>query len=93
MFVYIFIKLAIFIILLLSSTVMFFLHWMLNTLRYERIFCESDESNASKHDPSMIFLGVHSESIFPFMEFSFFSQENCVPFGFHVSCLLLSQSA
>ena len=93
-FVYIFIKLAIFILFLLSSTVMFFLHCMLNILRYEKIFCEIDESIASQHDPSsdVIFLGVHSESIFPFMEY-FFSQENCVFFGLLVSCLSLSQSA
>ena len=93
-FVYIFIKLVIFILFLLSSTVMFFLHCMLNILRYEKIFCEIDESIASQHDPSsdVIFLGVHSESIFPFMEY-FFSQENCVSFGLLVSCLSLSQSA
>ena len=46
-FPYIFIKLAIFIIFLLSSTAMFFLHCMLNILRYEKIFCEIDESIAS----------------------------------------------
>ena len=39
-FVYIFIKLAIFILFLLSSTVMFFLHCMLNILRYGKIYCE-----------------------------------------------------
>ena len=37
----------IFILLLLSSTVMFFLHWMLNILRYEKIFCEINERIAS----------------------------------------------
>ena len=76
------------------SIAMFFLHCMLNILRYEKIFCEIDESIASQHDPSsdVIFLGVHSESIFPFMEY-FFSQENCVSFGLLVSCLSLSQSA
>ena len=75
-FVYIFIKLAIFILFLLSSTVMFFLHCMLNILRYEKIFCEIDEQIASQHEPSsnVIFLGVHSESIFPFMEY-FFSRK------------------
>ena len=51
-FVYIFIKLAIFILFLLSSTVMFFLHCMLNILRYEKIFCEIDEWIASQFDPS-----------------------------------------
>ena len=32
---------------LLSSAVMVFLHCMLNILRYEKIFCEIDESIAS----------------------------------------------
>ena len=92
-FVYIFIKLAIFILFLLSSTVMFFLHYTLNSLRYGKIFCKIHESIALQHNPSsdVIFLGVHSESIFPFMEY-FFSQEKCVSFGLLVSCLLLSQS-
>ena len=55
-----------------------------------KIFCEIDESIALKHDPSsdVTFLGVHSESIFPFME-CFFSQENCLSFGLLVSCLSL----
>ena len=44
---YIFIKLTIFIPFLLSSTVIFFLHCMLNILRYEKIFCEIDEWIAS----------------------------------------------
>ena len=93
-FVDMFIKLALFIIFLLSSSVMFFQHCMRTILIYEKIFCEIDESIASQHDPSsdVIFLGVHSESISPFMEY-FFSQENCVSFGFLVSCLQLSQSA
>ena len=93
-FVCIFIKLAMFINFLLSSTVMLFLHQTLNILRYEKIFCEIDESIASQQDPSsdVIFLGVHSEFIFPFIE-HFFSQENFVSFNILVSCLLLSQSA
>ena len=34
----------------------------------KKIICEIDESIASQHDPSsdVIFLGDHSESIFPF---------------------------
>ena len=32
---------------LLSSTVMFFLRCMLNILRYEKMFCETDKSIAS----------------------------------------------
>ena len=73
---------------------MFFLHCMLNILRHEKIFCEIDEPITSQHAPSsdVIFLGVHSESIFPFMEY-FFSQENCVSVGLLASCLSLSQSA
>ena len=65
-----------FILFLLSSTGMFFLHCMLNILRYEKIFCEIDESIASWPDPlsDMIFLGVYSKSIFSFMEF-FFSRK------------------
>ena len=44
---------------------------MLNIFRYEKIFFEIDDSIASEHDPSngVIFLGVHSESIFPFNEY------------------------
>ena len=65
---------------LLSLTVMFFLHCMLNILRYEnkKIFCEIDESIASYHNLSsnVIFLGVHSESIFPLRNI-FFSRKLC----------------
>ena len=84
-FVYIFIKLAIFFFLL--SSIMFFLHCTLNIQRYEKIFCAIDESIASQHDPSrdVIFLCVQSESTFPFMEY-FFSQENCFLWS---SCFLL----
>ena len=46
-YIYIYIKLTIFILFLLSSTVMFFLYCKLNILRYEKIFCEIDESIAS----------------------------------------------
>ena len=79
---------------MLFSAAVFFLHCVLHILRYEKIFCEIDESIASYHDPSsdVIFLVVHSESIFPFVEY-FFSQENCVSFSLFVSCLSLSQSA
>ena len=51
-FVYLFIKLVVFSLFLLSSTIMFFLHRMLNILRYEKIFCEIDEWIASYLDPS-----------------------------------------
>ena len=59
---------------LLSWTALFFLHCILNILRYEKMFCEMDESIASEHDPSsdVIFMSVHSESIFHFMEYFFF---------------------
>ena len=45
-YIYIFIKLAMLVPFLLSSTVMFFLHCMLNILRYGKIFCEIEESIA-----------------------------------------------
>ena len=56
-FVYIFVKLIIFILFLLSSTIIIFLHCMVNILRYEKIFCETDKSIASWLSPSsdMIF--------------------------------------
>ena len=75
-FVYLFIKLAIFIVFLLSSTVLFFLHCMLSILIYEKIFYKIDESIALQHNPSSdsIFLGVHSESIFPFTQYFFFKK-------------------
>ena len=76
---------------LLSLTVMLFLHCMLNILRYEKTFCEIDESIALWRDPSsdVIFLGLHSESIFPFMEF-FFSRKLCFLWS---PCLLLIAEA
>ena len=39
----------------------------------KKYFCEFDESIALKHDPSsdVILMGVHSEFIFPFMDFFF----------------------
>ena len=46
-YVHIFIKLVIFILVVLYSTVIFFLHCMLDILRYEKIFCETDEWIAS----------------------------------------------
>ena len=47
---------------------MFFLNCMLSILRYEKISCDTDESIASCHDPSIgvILLGVYSESFFFF---------------------------
>ena len=51
-FVYVFIKLLIFILFLLSSTVITFLHCMLNILRYEKKLCEIDEWIASQLNPS-----------------------------------------
>ena len=62
--------------------------------KHEKMFCENDESIASKHNPSsdVISPGVHSESIFAFVEI-LFSGQNCVSFGGLASCLLLSQSA
>ena len=63
-----------------------FVHCMRNNLRYEKIFCKLNESITSQHNPSsdVIFLGVHSESIFPFMEYLF--SQKCF---LQSSCLLL----
>ena len=62
---------------LLPSTVMlmFFLHCMQKILRYEKIFCKTNESIASSREPSsaVIFLGVHSEykkTVFPLVSLS-----------------------
>ena len=44
MYIYIHIHKFVLIPFLLSSTVMSFLHSMLNILRYGKIFCEIDES-------------------------------------------------
>ena len=59
-------------------TLMFFLNCMLSILRYEKISCDTDESIASCHDPSIgvILLGVYSESFFFFMEY-FLSRKLC----------------
>ena len=38
-------------------------------------------------------LGVHSESVFPLMQYFFFSPKNCVSLSVLVSCLSLRQSA
>ena len=93
LFAYIFIKLGIFILffVIFNSNVFSALH--AKHLRYEKKICEVDELIA-QHDPSsdVIFLGVHSESIFLVMQY-IFSQENSVFFGLLVSCLSLSQSA
>ena len=66
---------------------MFFLHCRLNILRYEKIFREIDESIVSQHDPSsdVIFLGVHSKSIFTVTEY-FISRKLC----FHLFSLSLA---
>ena len=75
---YIFIKLVIF-ILFLSSTVMFFLHCMLNIEIWKNILwnwwvdCFIASSIKWCDIP-----GVHSECIFPFMQFFFFlSRKRC----------------
>ena len=54
---------------------------MLNIMIYEKIFCEIDEPVASYQVASsgVILLGVHSESIFPFMEY-FFLKKIVFPF-------------
>ena len=61
-------------------------------LRYEKMFCEIDESLASQHDPSIdvIFLGGHCESIFFFIEYFFFSRKLC--FIWSPCSLLIAES-
>ena len=77
-FVYIFIKLVIFILFVLSATVMFFLHCMLNILRYEQTSCEIDEWIASQHDPSSdVIFWVFIVNPFSLLCSIFFSPENC----------------
>ena len=73
------------ILFLLYSTVMFFLYCMLNILKYEKIFREIDESITSQYS-DVIFLGVHSESIFPVMDHFFSSRKLCF---LQSPCLLL----
>ena len=98
--IYICVYICIYIYVYISSTVLFFFVSALHAEHFEHFQIWKKWWNWLLHrsikwcDPSrdMIFLGVHSESIFPFMEY-FFSQENCVSFCLFVSCLLLSQSA
>ena len=54
----------------LSLTVMIFLHCILDILKYEKLFCKlvSRLLHSTIH---VIFLGVHSESMFPFMQYFF----------------------
>ena len=93
-FVYILIKLVIFILFLLSSTVIFFLHCMRNILRYEKCFCKIDKWIASQPDPSSdVILWVLIVNPFSLLCSILFSPENCVSFDLLVSCLSLSQSA
>ena len=99
-FVSIFIKLAIFSLLLLSLTAVFFLHCILNILRYEKIFSEINERifvnwlimlHSTIHQV-MWYFWVFIVNPLYFL-WSIFSQENCVSLGLFVSCLSLSQSA
>ena len=83
--IYIFIKLVIFILFLLSSIVMFFLHCMLNILRYQKHFWNWwVDCFIAQSIKSCDILGAHSEPIFPFMQ-CFFSFQ-CFLWS---SCLLL----
>ena len=81
-------KLVIFIIFLLSSIVMFFLHCMLKTLRYEKILCEIlwVDCFIAQSIRWCDILGVHSESIFPFMQYFFLFRKLCF---LRSLCLLL----
>ena len=69
--------LVIFILFLLSSTVMFFLHCMLNILRYEKYILWHWWVDCFIAQSVMWcdILGVHSESIFPFLRYFFFSRK------------------
>ena len=93
-FEYIFKKLVIFILFLSSLIVIIFLHYILNILRYEKIFCETDERIALKLDPSSdVIFWVLIVNSFSLLCSIFFFPENCVSFGLLVSYLSLSQSA
>ena len=70
---------------LLFSTAIFLLHCMRNILRYEKMWNWWVDCFIADPSCDAIFLGVHSESIFPFMKY-FFSQENCFLWS---PCLLL----
>ena len=86
-YIYIFVKLGIFILSLLSSAVMVFLHCMLNILSYEKIFCEFDESIASEHDPSsMWYFWMFIVNPLSILWIFFFSRKLCF---FWSPCLLL----
>ena len=87
-FVYIFIKLIIFILFLLSSTVIIFLRCMLNILRYEQIFCEIHEWIASQVDPSsdVIFWVLIVNPFSLLCSISFLSRKLCF---LRTPCLLL----
>ena len=83
-----YIKLIIFILFLLSSTVMFLLHCMLNIFRYEKIFCKTDECIASQPNPSSdVILWVLIVNPFSFLCSIFFlSRKLCF---LRSPCLLL----
>ena len=71
----------------------FFLHYMLNTFRYEKHFVKlmSRLLHSTTHQVMWCFLVF---IVNPFSHlWSFFSQENCVSFDLLVSCLSLGQSA
>ena len=63
---------------LLSSSVMFFLHSMLNILRYDKTFCEIDEWIASQPvPPSDVIFWVLIMTTFFLLRSVFFYPENC----------------
>ena len=85
---YIFIKLAIFIIFLLSSTVMFFMHCMLNILRYEKkkIVTLMNRLLHSTIDQVMWYLWVFIMNTFSLLWSIFFWKKLCFLWS---PCLLL----
>ena len=74
---------------LLSSAVMFFLHWMLNILRWKNILWNWWVDCFKWCDISRCSYWTH----FPFHGVFHFSEEKSVSFGLLVSCLSLGQSA
>ena len=73
---------------LLSSTVIFFLRCMLNVLRYEKNILWNwwVDCFIARSIKWCDILGVHSESIFPFMQYFFLSRKLCF---LRSPCLLL----
>ena len=94
-YLYIYFKVSYIHLFVLFSTVMFFLHCMLNILRYEKILCEIDESIVRLVENTihqvMWYFSVFVVNPFSLLWSTFFSQKNYVSFGLLFSFLSLSQ--